>query len=262
MSHEGIACRSIAYEVMGTKHSAAGAALQDISNRQQPAAEAPKAPAISLKAERRTLHSLSTASEEAQSCLRSAPGDAWAHARMQQGPSEDDGAASSYSDQVEQPENSAAQHSAQQLMLVAEEEADCILRATTRRAAHASSGTQASSKAALVRGKQVQREGTPSTRAAAESAPLSEHKSPDNAMSDADTEASRARALTSCADSPTHDDLAHSAACSTPGPSRRMQQLQDDVEVDIADMDCAPTPMLPMTARRKGRFSAMQSLEV
>ena len=147
-------------------------------------------------------------------------------------------------------------------MSVAEEEADCILRATTRRAVHASSGDQASSKAASGRTKQAQKGVAPSTRAAAGRHPLSEHRSPDNAMSDADMEASRDRALTSCADSPLYGDLAHSAACSTPGPSRRMQLLQDDVEADDADMDCAPTPVLPMTARRKGRFAAMQSLEV
>jgi len=30
---------------------------------------------------------------------------------------------------------------------------------------------------------------------------------------------------------------------------------------DDDDVDCVPTPVVPMTARRKGRFAAMQSLE-
>ena len=58
------------------------------------------------------------------------------------------------------------------------------------------------------------------------------------------------------------DDSEQSAACHTPAPSRRMCQVADDVEVEESDTDCAPMPVLPMTARRKGRFSAMQLSEV
>ena len=149
-------------------------------------------------------------------------------------------------------------------MSVAEEEADCILRATTRRAARASTGNQAPCKAASLRRKQPQKGDTTSSRAAAGEASLREHKTNDTAISDTDTdtEINSNRAKTTCTDSESHDDLVHSTACSTPGPSRQMQLLQDDVEADGSDMDCAPTPVLPMTARRRGRFAAMQTLEV
>lgn len=243
------------------RQSAAGAALQDISNRQGSAAEAAKAPTRCLKAEHNNLHTLSTASKEAQSCLRSAPDAPWAE-RVQQGLPGDDWARSDGSDQIRQHEDSAAQHSAAQLMSVAEEEADCILRATTRRAAHASSGSQTSSKAVSVRGKQAQSGEESSTRATTGTAASEERKPDDVSLSDAEADMGSNRALTMCADSASRADLSQSTACSTPGPNRRAQLLQDDVEADSDDMDCMPTPVLPMTARRKGRFAAMQSMEV
>ena len=249
-------CRSLSNEAVGSRQSAAGAALQDISNRQHTAAEAAKAPTPCLKAERHNLYTLSAASEEAQSCLRSAADAPWA-GHVQQVPPGGDWARRDGGHQIGQHAHSAAQ-----LMSVAEEEADCILRATTRRAARTSSGNHTSSKAAAVGRKQAERGEKPSSRATAGSAPSENCRPDDISMSEAEADISRNRALTTYAYSALQDDSVHSTACSTPGPHRRTQMLQDDVEADSDGMDCMSTPVLPMTARRKGRFAAMRSMEV
>ena len=252
----------MALDAMGSRQGAADLTLQDISNRQRSAAEAPEAPASTLKADRHALHSLSMASEEAQSCVRSDTDLPTVNGRAQQGPLGGYWHAGCGSSQIKQEGSNAEQDSAQQLIAIAEEEVDCILRATTRRAAHASSGNQTSDKAATLRKNRAQKGDAPSSRAESGSASLHERDDDSRRMSDADPNLSNDAVGVTCADAASGDDLAHSAACSTPGPSRRMQLQQDNVEVDSDDMGNAPTPLLPMTARRKGRFAAMQCLEV
>ena len=69
--------RAIAQDAMPAGQSTAGIALQDISNRQRTAAEAPETQAGYLKGKGPALQNLSSASEEAQSCLRSSVCASW-----------------------------------------------------------------------------------------------------------------------------------------------------------------------------------------
>lgn len=78
-------CRAIALDAMPAEQSTAGIALQDISNRQH-TATAPKTQAGALKGKRPASHSLSAASEEAQSCLRSSARASWTGRPEQQMP--------------------------------------------------------------------------------------------------------------------------------------------------------------------------------
>lgn len=136
------------------------------------------------------------------------------------------------------------------LLCIAEEEADCMLRATTRRAASASAGNRLSPQAGPKSRRRKPKEDAALFEEAAHgtsSSPV-EQRSNESALPGA--------VQGSC------EDMARSAACQTPAPRRHLR-LQDDVEMDGADVaDSAPTPILPMTARRKGRFAAMQTSEV
>ena len=146
-----------------------------------------------------------------------------------------------------------------QLQLVAEEEADCILRATTRRAKGALRGSQASGQTASTATKPRRRTAKVSLDAVPSSISPSKQRQGSREMSNAEVGARAGGTVVKGAEEAPCDDLALSTACQTPAPRGRPQ---DDVEVDAADMDAAPTPMLPMTARRKGRFAAMQTLQV
>lgn len=258
-------CRTIAHEAMPGRQSAAFRALQDISNEQQPAAVPPKACPGPPKGKAHALYSLSTASEEAHSCLRSIASVLPAMQAAQQ---------ASFASAQLADGHSAVQHevgTANQLLSIAEEEADCILRATTRRSANASTGAQASAQPASAARKQRPKEqATPQRAAICSSVSLSDTTEDDSAGSGGDVAPD--------------NDLAQSAACRTPAPSRQLMQPRDDVEMDSPEMGAAPTPgqsgdartegssvsmqvgaatpQPPMTARRKGRFAAMQTTEV
>lgn len=238
--------RSIAHSYLPLDPSTAGAALQDISNANRRRAEAPRAPGAALKGSGQLSGSLDTASEEAQSCLRSSGGHAVPAQQAAQLPS-------FASRTLAGDDVSTEQTKAGQLLSLAEEEADCVLRATTRRAARSSASTQPPTKASTSMRKPRQKAEDASQKAAGHSPPHVDLLD----MEPCSDDERGAGAAVAC-----RDDSEQSAACHTPAPSRRMRQVADDVEVEESDPDCAPLPLLPMTARRKGRFSAMQSSEV
>ena len=226
--------------------SPAGAALQDISNANRRRADAHGAPGAALKGSGQLSVSLGAASEEAHSCLRSSGGHAVPAKQAAQLPL-------FASRTLAGDDMSTEQTKAGQQLALAEEEADCVLRATNRRAAHSSASTQPPTKASTSMRKPRQKAGDASQTATGHSTP---HVDLLDTEPCSDDERGAGVAV-AC-----RDDSEQSAACHTPAPSRRMRQVADDVEVEESDTDCAPMPVLPMTARRKGRFSAMQSSEV
>ena len=246
---------------MPAVQSTAGRPLQDISNNQH-TAELPShfLAGLPKHSNRQILdsHSLKVASDEAQSCLRSAaPLDhspdtqehtSFARAQMVSG---------SEAHPVRETERKEQQ--LRLLQLVAEEEADCILRATTRRGKGTLVGSQASGRTASTATKPRRRTAKVSSDAIPGSVSPSEQREGSREVSEADAGARGVGAGGAGAESAPCNDTALSAACQTPAPRGRPQ---DDVEMDGADVGAAPTPILPMTARRKGRFAAMQTLQV
>ena len=154
-----------------------------------------------------------------------------------------------------------AEQRLRRLQSVAEEEADCILRATTRRAKGALGSSQASEQAASTATKPRQKAAKAPSHDVPSSTSPSEQREGSRELSDTDMVAWDSGAGGTSAEEAPLDDLALTTSCETPAP-RRCPQPQEDVEADGADMSAAPTPMLPMTARRKGRFAAMQTLQV
>ena len=238
--------------------STAGRPLQDISNNQH-TAELPSQGLAGLPkhSNRQILdsHSLKLASDEAQSCLRSA-------APLDHSPDTQEHMCSAPAQTLSRSRAHPVQETEcreQQLQLVAEEEADCILRATTRRGKGTLVGSQASGRTASTATKPRRRTAKVSSDDIPGSVSPSEQREGSRELSEADAGARGVGAGGAGAESAPCNDTALSAACHTPAPRRRPQ---DDVEMDGADVGAAPTPILPMTARRKGRFAAMQTLQV
>ena len=238
--------------------STAGRPLQDISNNQH-TAELPLQGLAGLPkhSNRQNLdsHSLKLALDEAQSCLRSA-------APLDHSPDTQEHMCSAPAQTLSRSRAHPVQETEcreQQLQLVAEEEADCILRATTRRGKGTLVGSQASGRTASTATKPRRRTAKVSSDDIPGSVSPSEQREGSSELSEADAGARGVGAGGAGAESAPCNDTALSAACHTPAPRRRPQ---DDVEMDGADVGAATTPILPMTARRKGRFAAMQTLQV
>jgi hypothetical protein len=134
------------------------------------------------------------------------------------------------------------------LLALAEEEADCVLRVTTRRAVHSSASMRPAPKGSMSKGNARQKAQDTSQKAAEQSTPHANHLQTELCSDDEHVAFAG------------QNGSQQSRACHTPAPSRHVRQVADDVEE--SDTDFAPTPVLPMTVRRKGRFSAMQSSEV
>ena len=248
---------------MPARQSTAGRALQDISNSQH-TAEVPSKGLADLPkhSDKQSSDSLSlkVASDEAQSCLRSAaPLHCSLKTKQHMHFAQAQDLSISAAVPLQETETECEEQRMRRVQLVAEEEADCILRATTRRAKGAAGGSQASGRTASTATKPRRRTGKVSSHEVPSSVSPSEQREGSRGVSEPDAGAWSDGAGSAGAESAACDEPEQSAACQTPAPRGRQR---DDVEMDGADVGAALTPMLPMTARRKGRFAAMQTLQV